>query len=159
MGSVLDPTAHSSYFDEMRSMFRNNHEIAEEDLPNIFLNQFGYLGAAEVAVLRASNETSANLRPANNDASAVPTDPADQRKRELVLVIEMLTVKFVLSPQLISQDILSLTQRWEDYSIEDHRDFLDGRIAAILPEVLVPTKADGTPQSLIGVETIKGTFE
>ena len=161
MGAVLDRTVHNSYFDEMRSLVNPNHKIDANLLPNSLIDQFAFLGKAEVAVLRASGMTSAQLRPANDDA-AVALDPnnADAvRKRQLVFVIQCLTAMDLLSPQIIQQRILSRTTEVELWDIEKRRSELEDKIRPILPAVLTPTSdtdpGDGFSTDII---TVAGTF-
>lgn len=160
MSSVLDPQSHSSYFDEIRSFIDPEHDVTEDVMPNSIIAQFGYLGRAEVAVLRAANETSANLRPANNDASLMPDTPEGVRKRELVLVIEGLTAIYLLSPQTLTDTLMGRSITTEHWDIDQRKQFIQETvIAPILPEVLTPASSGvEVDDEIISVIEITGTY-
>lgn len=159
MGAILDVTAHSAYFDEIRSIVDPDHDIEADALPNTLIDTFAYLGKAEVAVLRATNMTAAALRPSDNTPGVVDTTDADAiRKRELVYVVELLTAYELLSPQIIDERTEQLTIRREEWDIERRRRELEDEIVKILPEVLGPATEPATEVSPISVETIRETF-
>lgn len=161
MAGVLDPTVHMSYFDEIRSLMSPDHLLSAEQMPNSVIGQYGYLGRAEVAVLRATNETVQNLRPATDNASAVPdiANTDETRKRELVYVIECLTALYLLQPQVLQENLADQSVRYEDWGIDRQRSELETTISGILPEVLVPaTPATETDDEIISVVNIDGTF-
>jgi len=162
MGSVLDATAHNSYFDEIRSLVNPDRKIEARLLPNSLIDTFAYLGKAEVAVLRAADETSAALRPAGDDAAAAvdASDAAAVRKRELIHVIQCLTAMDLLTPQVIQQRILDRTTEVELWDIEKRRGELEDKIRPILPAVLTTTSSSDAAagESTSVVSFTGGTF-
>lgn len=159
MGAILDPAAHSAYFDEIRAIVDPDHDLDAEDLPNTRIDTFAFLGKAEVAVLRASGMTSAALRPTDNTPGVVDTTDATAiRKRELVYVVEALTAYALLSPQIVNEQTEQITVRKEEWDIERRRREIEEEIVKILPEVLGPNTEPATAVSAISVETIRGTF-
>ena len=154
MGAILDPTNHSTYFDEIRSLISPDHKISNQRMPDNIINQFGYLGRAETLVLRATNLVSTDLRPSDNNASTVPTDPQQLKKREYVFVIECLTAYFLLTPQRIQQGVGGdLTIRVEEIDINQRRRELAEKISDILPDVLTPDEPSDT-DGVIGTHVI-----
>ena len=163
MAGVLDPTVHPSYFDEIRSLMAPDHILSATQMPNSIIAQYGYLGRAEVIVLRATDETAANLRPPDDgdddNASLVPETLEAQAKREKVYVIECLTALYLLQPQVLQEALDGMNVRYEEWGIDRQRRELETIISGILPEVLTPsTPATETTDEIIGVVSIGGTF-
>ena len=155
MGAILDPTNHSTYFDEIRSLISPDHDIDQKSMPDKVIDQFGYLGRAETAVLRATNLTSADLKPTGNDASAVPTDNALLTKRQFLFVIQALTAYYLLSPQVISTGVADMNVTFEKFSIESRKLALAQKIGEILPEVAPePDTHSGSSGQVVGTQII-----
>lgn len=154
MGAVLNPTDHSTYFDEIRSLISPDHLINATNMPDSVIDQFGYLGRAEVAVLRATNLTSADLRPSNNTASLVPSDADELKEREYVWVIQGLTAYYLIQPQVIQESDDELSWRYEEIDVNQRKRDLVERITDILPSVLIPDEPADTG-GVIGTQIIK----
>ena len=159
MGAILDPAAHSAYFDEIRAIVDPDHDLDAEDLPDTRIDTFAFLGKAEVAVLRASGMTSAALRPADNTPGVVDTTDATAiRKRELVYVVEALTAYALLSPQIVNEQTEQLTVRKEEWDIDGGGVKSRKRLSRYFPKFWGPNTEPATAVSTISVETIRGTF-
>ena len=159
MGAVLDPSVHASYFNEIRSLVSPDHSMSAEELPNSVIDQFAYLGKAEVAVLRAADTTSVALRPAADDAATVPTAAAAIRKRQLVYVVECLTAISLLMPQVIAESNLGDSVTLEQIDKEKRQKELEAEIRPILPAVLSSSDTTTTTtDDVISTVEIEETF-
>ena len=155
---VLDPISHGTYFDEIRLLVSPDHSLTESDMSNSLIRSFSFLGAAETKVLRATNQTTAALKPTGDDASAVPDNADGLQKRQWVRAIQLLTAISLLEPQILQQSELGDTVRMEEVDIESRKKELQNEVVEIIPDIFTPTSPTGAVDSVIGVSSIKGTF-
>ena len=135
MGAVLNPSTNGKYFDEIRSLISPEHVLDASELSNDLINQFSYLGRAELKVLAAADMSAADLRVTDDTPDVVPTDAVALRNRQLIWKIQALTAHSMLVPQVISETNLGDMVRLEEFSIEKRREFLEQQIDDVPPKI------------------------
>ena len=149
MGLILDPVAHSKYFEEIRDLISPDHSLTAEDLPNSKIDQYPFLGRAEAKVLEMTGRSADSFSPDNADPFASPD-------RDALYSIQLRTALSMLEPQVLSEQQFSSRVTYQEWDLETRKSIIEAELASVDPLIMVDTGSG--LGGVISIGIVRGTF-